>query len=607
MWFGAVGVDHVAQSTIATLRWMLARPETAHDRHTGLRPTHQHAAKDEAGRGKENQEREDVGHEAWCQQKSARHHDENAVDDFSGGNSSFQNAAVELRPDPDPFPLHQPAAQNCNEDDETKSVEEADRRAHSNDHVELDHRKHDEEQKKDHDFTLTTGARVGRSATMIEVVDSGLAFRTMGSVDSTSRPPSVDALARSLSHIDLPHPLLVDVARQAIASGDHHRAESMALDLRAAMLQPVINATGVIAHTNLGRSPVAVHVESRAQNLEFDLRTGRRGSRQSGIGRLLARAVGAEAAMVVNNNAAAVLLVLAALAHDRDVAVSRGESVEIGGGFRVPEVMEQSGARLVDVGTTNRTRLDDYRKAIQRKGTDVALVLKVHPSNYRVEGFVEETPVSQLSTLGVDVVADIGSGLLDEACPWLPSGPPDWLRGEPAARQSLEAGASLVTFSGDKLLGGPQSGVIAGRADLVARCAAHPLARALRPGGLVLSALHDVTIRYLDRTACEHVPFWKMATASADSIRHRCDQVVDGARIGKVIACDSLPGAGSTPGAHIPSFGIELDGDVTATFRDRELPIVARVRDDRTVLDLRTVAPDDDQHVVTALRDLFVS
>lgn len=426
----------------------------------------------------------------------------------------------------------------------------------------------------------------------------------MGNDNPNPRPPSVDALARSISHVGLPHPLLVDVARQAIGAGNHHDAERLAMELRATLLQPVINATGVIAHTNLGRSPVSVHIEARAQNLEFDLIAGGRGSRQAGVGRLLARAVGAEAAMVVNNNAAAVLLVLAALAHTRDVVVSRGESVEIGGGFRVPEVMEQSGARLVDVGTTNRTRLSDYRKAVERKGSDVALVLKVHPSNYRVEGFVEETPVSQLSTLGVDVVADIGSGLLDEACPWIASGPPDWLRGEPAAKQSLEAGASIVTFSGDKLLGGPQSGIIAGRADLVSRCAAHPLARALRPGGLVLSALHDVVMAFLDRTACDHVPFWSMATATTDSIRRRCDNVATAAGFGRVVSCDSLPGAGSTPGAHIPSFGIELDGDLTPRLRARTLPIVARVRDDRTILDLRTVAPDDDHYVATALREL---
>jgi L-seryl-tRNA(Ser) seleniumtransferase len=419
-----------------------------------------------------------------------------------------------------------------------------------------------------------------------------------------SRPPSVDALARSLASTGLPHPLLVDVARRAIANGDHHQAERMALTLRASLLRPVVNATGVIAHTNLGRSPVEIHQTARAQNLEFDLSTGQRGSRQTGAGALIARAVGAESAMVVNNNAAAVLLVLAALASGRDVAVSRGESVEIGGSFRVPEVMEQSGARLVDVGTTNRTRVGDYRKAIERKNNDVALVLKVHPSNYRVEGFVEETSVRELATLGVDVVADIGSGLLDEACPWLDSGPPAWLRGEPAARQTIEAGASLVTFSADKLLGGPQAGIIAGRADLVARCASHPLARALRPGGLVLAALHDVMTSYLERTVTSRVPFWRMATVSVDTLRDRAHVIVSSAGTGVVIDCDSLPGAGSTPGAHIPSCGIALDGDVSDVLRDRDVPVVARVREGRTILDLRTVAPDDDRELVAALSSL---
>ena len=188
------------------------------------------------------------------------------------------------------------------------------------------------------------------------------------------------------------------------------------------------------------------------------------------------------------------LLVLAALAAGRAVPVSRGESVEIGGGFRVPEVMAQSGARLVDVGTTNRTRLADYRRAVD--ADDVALVLKVHPSNYRVDGFVEDTSVAELATLGPPVVVDLGSGLVDATCPWWPGPhPPPWLAGEPAAVQTLAAGAALVTFSGDKLLGGPQAGIIAGRADLVARCAAHPLARALRPGGLVLAALQDLVAR----------------------------------------------------------------------------------------------------------------
>ena len=423
------------------------------------------------------------------------------------------------------------------------------------------------------------------------------------SVD-TSRPPSVDALARSIAHVGLPHPLLVDAARRAIADGDPTSAERLAREVAGAFLVPVINGTGVIAHTNLGRSPVAFESEARAQNLEFDLATGQRGSRQQGIGTLIASACGAESAMVVNNNAAAVMLVLAALAGGRDVAVSRGESVEIGGGFRVPEVMEQSGARLVDVGTTNRTRLNDYRKAIASKKNDVAMVLKVHPSNYRVEGFVEETSVHELSSLDVPVIADIGSGLLDAACPWLPDGPPSWLNGEPAARQTLAAGAHLVTFSGDKLMGGPQSGIIAGRADLVAACAAHPLARALRPGGLVLAALHHTLLAYLARSATTDIPFWRMAAQPWATLRTRADAIVAATGVGTVVDCDSLPGAGSTPGAAIASAAIAISGDHLQTLRRATPPLIARVRDDTTLIDVRTIDPADDAVVIDILRAL---
>ncbi|MFM8531354.1 MAG: L-seryl-tRNA(Sec) selenium transferase [Ilumatobacteraceae bacterium] len=416
------------------------------------------------------------------------------------------------------------------------------------------------------------------------------------------RPPSVDALARSLVDVGLPHPLLVDAARRAIAAGHPESARRLAEETRGALLRPVINATGVIAHTNLGRAPLR-HVEVRgARNLEFDLATGGRGSRQRGIGALLARATGAEDAIVVNNNAAAVMLVLAALANGRDVAVSRGESVENGGGFRVPEVMEQSGARLVDVGNTNRTRVADYRRAISRKGNDVALVLKVHPSNYRVEGFVESTSVAELAQLDVPVVADIGSGLLDAACPWLESGPPAWLRDEPAARQTLAAGADLVTFSTDKLMGGPQGGVIAGRSELVQRCASHPLMRALRPGGLVLSSLHDVVLAHLGRTAGSDVPFWRMVSTSTTELAKRAESIVAAVGHGAVVECESLPGAGSSPGVTIASIGVAIGGDHATALRARPIPIVARVSDNLTVLDLRTVFPEDDPHVLEALR-----
>ncbi len=419
------------------------------------------------------------------------------------------------------------------------------------------------------------------------------------------RPPSVDALARSIAHTGLPHPLLVDAAREAIARGDVLLAQSIAEEITASLLVPVINATGVIAHTNLGRAPVAHTQSARAQNLEFDLGTGKRGSRQTGIGRLLARLSGAEAALVVNNNAAAIMLVLAALANERDVVVSRGESVEIGGGFRVPEVMEQSGARLVDVGTTNRTRVSDYRKAINRKNADVALILKVHPSNFHIQGFVEQTSVAELAELGVPVVADIGSGLLDSACPWFTQGPPAWLRDEPAARQTLSDGAALVTFSTDKLMGGAQAGVIAGRADLVQACASHPLARALRPGGLVLASLHHTALAYLGRTVQRDVPFWSMALADPSDIRTRAEHIASIHSSCRVVACESLPGAGSTPGASIASFAVEVDGDQLYDLRSCSPPIIARVRDDKTLLDLRSVDPADDALVRSALASIL--
>ena len=422
--------------------------------------------------------------------------------------------------------------------------------------------------------------------------------------DAGARPPSVDRLARSLSGSGLPHAICVDVARQAIADGRPDSAAQLADTFRRTLLTPVINATGVLLHTNLGRAPVAVAQPAQAQNVEFDLATGERGSRQRAVGQLLARLCGAEAAMVVNNNAAAVLLVTATLAAGRQVLVSRGESVEIGGSFSVPEVVEQSNALLVDVGTTNRTRLADYRRAMARKTADVAMVLKVHPSNYRVEGFVEDTSVAQLATLGTTVVVDIGSGLIDATCPWMPGAPPMWLATEPATWQTIEAGADVVTFSGDKLLGGPQAGIIVGRADLIERCERHPLARALRPGGLVLAALQSTALSFLDRTAVADIPFWSMVARPIESLHVRADAIVTRAATGRAVETEALPGAGSAPGVTIQSFGVELAGDHTAALRAATPPIVARARDGMTYLDLRTVDPADDDHLIAVLAQL---
>ena len=410
----------------------------------------------------------------------------------------------------------------------------------------------------------------------------------------------MDALARSLADTGLPHPLLVDVAREAIAAGDPGSAEARARALQVMMLQPVINATGVLLHTNLGRAPIRHTAAGRYQNLELDLATGKRGDRSDHVGRLFARLTGADAALVVNNTAAGVFLALAALAEGRQALVSRGEAVEIGGGFRVPDVMAQSGVQLVDVGTTNRTRLADYAKALTAPNANVALILKVHPSNYIVDGFTEATSVESLSTLGVPVLADIGSGLLDAGCPWMKDGPPAWLSGEPAAKQTLAAGADLVMFSGDKLLGGPQAGIIVGRKDLIAQCARHPLARALRPGGLVLGALQDVALAYLRRDG-DAIPFWHMVGLSVADLKRRADLIAADVPGAQSVAMDALPGAGSLPGVTMPSYGVAMRGDLTATLRAGSPPLIARVRDNTTFLDLRTVDVVDDATIISAL------
>ncbi|MEM7276021.1 MAG: L-seryl-tRNA(Sec) selenium transferase [Actinomycetota bacterium] len=423
-----------------------------------------------------------------------------------------------------------------------------------------------------------------------------------------ARPPSVDQLARSLTHHGLPHPILVDLARQAIAEDRLDDIDDLARRRRRAMLTPVINATGVLLHTNLGRAPLGLSVDPTYSNLELSLETGRRGSRQRAVGDLLATACGAEAAMVVNNCAGAVLVTLAALGAGRGVAVSRGEMVEIGGGFRIPDVMRQSGARLVEVGTTNRSRVGDYEQALT-DDSDLAMVLKVHRSNYEIVGFTEDVGVDQLRHLDVPIVADIGSGLLDAACPWLDGPPPAWLSEEPAARQTLAAGADLVLFSGDKLFGGPQAGIIAGRRDLVERCGKHPLARALRPGDLVLSALQTVTLAYLDRRG-DDIPFWRMVARSTDELRDRADAMLAtlagavGDPSPRSIATEAVPGGGTLPTVTFPSHGIDLPGDHSGALRALDRPIIARVDQGRTILDLRTVDPADDAAVIDGLAAL---
>jgi L-seryl-tRNA(Ser) seleniumtransferase len=430
------------------------------------------------------------------------------------------------------------------------------------------------------------------------------------------------ALAKS-DESDLPRGLVARCARDAVAAARARVEAGGTTDLdavvtdaaarietrRAALLAPVVNATGVLLHTNLGRAPLgavaraAMADASGYTNIEYRLDTGLRGSRQDHGGALLALACGAEAGLVVNNNAAAVLLTLAALARDRDVLVSRGELVEIGGGFRVPEILAETGARLIEVGTTNRTRLADYERAASGRP---ALVLKVHASNYRMVGFTEATSVEELATLGPPVVVDAGSGLLDARTPWLRS-PPVWLADEPGVRQCLDAGAALVTFSGDKLLGGPQAGIVVGNADFVARLARHPLARALRPDKVTLAGLEAVALAYLDDDTDE-IPFWRMATTPVDELRARAKAITTTFAPGaaSVVDTEAAAGGGSVPGRTIPSAGVAVAvGDVDAALLElRAARVVALARDGAVVCDLRAVDPADDARLGTALRNL---
>ena len=386
----------------------------------------------------------------------------------------------------------------------------------------------------------------------------------------------------------------------------------------APSLCAVINATGVVIHTNLGRAPLARAAAERVAqvaagycNLEYDLATGRRGRRDVHAERLLCRLTGAAAAVVVNNNAAATLIALAALADGREAIISRGELVEIGGGFRVPDVMKQSGAILREVGTTNRTRVADYAAAICDR---TALILRVHPSNFRIEGFVERPSLADLTALGarfnVPVVEDLGSGYLGHL------GAVAALRGEPIVAQSIEHGAALVLFSTDKLLGGPQAGVVAGTAAAVARVRQHPLMRAVRADKMTYAALEATLAEHAAGRAHETVPVARMIALSASDIGVRADALHQQlAAVGipnAVIDGLSTVGGGSVPGSALPTrlVAIALPAErLEAVLRGAQPPVVARIEHDRLLLDLRTVDPADDarlaQLVVEATSTLF--
>jgi L-seryl-tRNA(Ser) seleniumtransferase len=388
-------------------------------------------------------------------------------------------------------------------------------------------------------------------------------------------------------------------------------------------LRLVINATGVVVHTNLGRAPIpdsaarmVVSIASAYSNLEYDLSEGARGRRDVHAERLLRRLTGAEAAVVVNNNAAATLVILAALAGGREVLVSRGELVEIGGGFRVPEIMAQSGAILREVGTTNKTRVGDYAGAI---GDRTALILRVHRSNFRIEGFTEQPSLADLVSLGrercVPVVEDLGSGYV--GLPGEPGGAAldSALGGEPKVQASLEAGVDALCFSGDKLLGGPQAGIILGRAALVAEIRKHPLMRAVRVDKLTYAALEATLAEYLAGRASRTVPVMRMIALSPADIERRAAALVQqvGGRRGlaaEIVDGASTVGGGATPGLEIPTRLVAVAvagmtaGRVERALREAKPPVIGRIENDRVVLDLRTVLPEQDGLVADALARL---
>lgn len=431
--------------------------------------------------------------------------------------------------------------------------------------------------------------------------------------------PQVDTLASTLKGLVESGPErvriareAVDVARNMLRTGDEADVGKIArLIAESALLHrpvPFINATGVILHTNLGRAPLSERASAAAStvasgysNAELDRETGERGRRGARTRHLLKLLTGAEDALVVNNNAAAVLLTLAALAAGRSVPVSRGELIEIGGSYRLPDVMKASGANLVEVGTTNRTRVGDYETALQIH--ECGMVLKVHNANYEITGFVEEVGLDQIAAVsgGVPVVFDIGSGLLDTATPWL-ANVPAWVGTEPGARQSLDHGASLVLFSGDKMLGGPQTGIIAGRADLVDQIRKHPIARAVRVDSSTDAALAATLESYAEGNAAE-IPFWRMATATPDEMRQRIESVRSSVG-GEIEIGVSLVGAGSAPGARIESPVLRLAGrqDCFLPLVQHEMPVLVRRDRGDLVLDLRTVDPGADEVLVAALR-----
>jgi len=424
-----------------------------------------------------------------------------------------------------------------------------------------------------------------------------------GWMASYGRPLTLEAFRAALDETRRDYP-----ARETLPEKPELLARVQALleGWSTPTLLPAINASGVILHTNLGRAPLSQAALQAAQdvsigysNLEYDLEKGQRGSRLVHAGVLLQRLCGVEAALVVNNNAAAVLLALTALARRRGVVIARSQLVEIGGGFRVPDVMAQSGARLVEVGTTNRVHLSDYEQAL---GEKPALFLRAHRSNFRITGFTSEPELAEIAALahaaGIAVVDDLGSGSLLDTTRF-------GLGHEPMVQESVATGADLVCFSGDKLLGGPQAGIIIGRSSLIKRLRVHPLARAVRADKLCLAALSATLLHYLKDEAVREIPIWRMIAAPPEQLRQRAEGWARGLGQGEIIPGESTVGGGSLPGETLPTALLALQvtspNRTLARLRQRRPAVIARTQEDRIVLDPRTVLPEQDETLLTAL------
>jgi L-seryl-tRNA(Ser) seleniumtransferase len=387
------------------------------------------------------------------------------------------------------------------------------------------------------------------------------------------------------------------------------RVEKMLEDWTKPILISVINATGVILHTNLGRAPLsqnsilAIHeISSGYSNLELDITTGKRGSRQDHIEPIIQKLTGAEACLVVNNCASAVLLVLSSLANRKKVVIARSQLVEIGGGFRIPDVMKQSGARLVEVGTTNKVKISDYEDALL--GAEEGLLMRAHRSNFKIVGFTEEPSLGQIADVahhrGSILVDDLGSGALLDTSIF-------GMEHEPTVQESIAAGADLVMFSGDKLLGGPQAGIIIGRSDLIARIKRHPLSRALRADKSCLSGLSATLMHYLKDEAEREIPIWRMISRSPDNIRQQAELWLHEIGYGEINPDQSTVGGGSLPGETLPTWAYSLEvrspDKLLKRLRNQNPAIIARASNDRVVFDPRTVLPEQNSDFISSLKD----